>query len=41
VGIVYWLYKIINMYNAHFRAQREIEKEVIKLMEEKRVDEPV
>jgi hypothetical protein len=39
VGIVYWLYKIINMYNAHFRAQREVEKEVIKLMEEKKVDE--
>jgi hypothetical protein len=41
VGIVYWLYKIINMYNAHFRAQREIEKEVIKLMEEERVGESV
>jgi hypothetical protein len=39
VGIVYWLYKIINMYNTHFRAQREIEKEIVKLMEEKRVDE--
>lgn len=41
VGIVYWLYKIINMYNAHFKAQREIEKEIIKLMEEKRADESV
>jgi len=41
VGIVYWLYKIINMYNAHFRAQREIEKEIIKLMEEERVGESV
>lgn len=39
IGMVYWLYKIINMYNAHFKAQREIEKEIIKLMEEKRVDE--
>jgi hypothetical protein len=39
VGIVYWLYKIINRYNAHFRAQREIEKEIIKLMEEERVGE--
>jgi hypothetical protein len=39
VGIVYWLYKIINMYNAHFKAQWEIEKETVKLMEEKRVDE--
>jgi len=39
LGIVYWLYKIINMYNVHFKAQREIEKEIAKLMEEKRVDE--
>jgi len=39
VGIVYWLYKIINMYNTHFKVQREIEKEIVKLMEEKRVDE--
>jgi hypothetical protein len=39
VGIVYWLYKIVNMYNAHFKAQREIEKEMVKLMEEKRVGE--
>jgi hypothetical protein len=41
VGIVYWLYKIVNMYNAHFKAHREIEKEMIKLMEEGRVDEYV
>jgi hypothetical protein len=41
VGIVYWLYKIVNMYNAHFKTQREIEKEIVKLMEEKRVDESV
>jgi hypothetical protein len=39
VGIVYWLYKIINMYNAHFKAQREIEKKLAKLMEEKSVAE--
>jgi len=39
VGIVYWLYKIVNMYNAHFKAQREIEKEIVKLMEEKRAGE--
>jgi Trk-type K+ transport system membrane component len=37
VGIVYWLYKIVNMYNAHFKAQWEIEKEIVKLMEEKRI----
>ena len=41
VGIVYWLYKIVNLYNAHFKAQREIEKEIVKLMEEKRAGEPV
>jgi hypothetical protein len=40
-GIVYWLYKITNMYNAHFKAQQKIEKEIIKLMEEKRVGEPL
>jgi hypothetical protein len=41
VGIVYWLYKIVNMYNAHFKAHREIEKEMVKLMEEGRVGEYV
>lgn len=40
-GIVYWLYKIINMYNAHFKAQREIEKEIFRLMEEPRIDQPL
>jgi amino acid transporter len=39
VGIVYWLYKITNMYNAHFKAQQKIENEIVKLMEEKRVGE--
>jgi len=37
LGIVYWLYKVVNMYNAHFKAHREVEKEIIKLTEEKRV----
>jgi hypothetical protein len=41
VGGIYWLYKITNMYNAHFKAQWEIEKEVVRLMEETRVDESV
>jgi len=35
VGGIYWLYKIINLYNAHFKAQWEIEKEIARLMEEK------
>jgi len=39
VGIVYWLYKIVNMYNAHFKAHREVEKEIVRLMEEKRIGE--
>jgi hypothetical protein len=41
LGIIYWLYKIMNMYNAHFKAQRNIEKELVKLIEEKNVDEPM
>jgi hypothetical protein len=39
VGIVYWLYKIVNMYNSHFKAQRQVEKEIIKLMEKERIGE--
>lgn len=39
LGVVYWLYKIVNMYNTHFKVQREIEKEIAKLIEEKKVDE--
>jgi hypothetical protein len=39
LGLVYWLYKIINMYNAHFKAQQEIEKEIAKLIEEKKIGE--
>jgi hypothetical protein len=39
VGIVYWLYKIVNMYNAHFKAHREVEKKIVMLMEEKQVGE--
>jgi hypothetical protein len=37
VGGVYWLYKIINLYNAHFKAQWKVEKEIARLMEEKTV----
>jgi NADH:ubiquinone oxidoreductase subunit 5 (subunit L)/multisubunit Na+/H+ antiporter MnhA subunit len=35
VGIVYWLYEILNIYNNHFKEQRKIEDEITKLMEEK------
>jgi hypothetical protein len=41
VGGIYWLYKIISLYNSHFDAQWEIEKEISRLMEEKEVGEPV
>ncbi len=39
LGIVYWLYKIVNMYNAHFKAHQELEKEIARLVEEKMIDE--
>lgn len=38
VGGIYWLYKIVNLYNAHFKAQWKIEKEIARLMEENKVD---
>jgi len=41
VGIVYWFYKIINAYNNHFKEQRKIEDEIIRLMEEKGYGESV
>jgi len=34
-GGIYWLYKVTNLYNAHFKAQAQVEKEITKLMEEK------
>jgi uncharacterized membrane protein len=33
VGAIYWLYKVVNLYNAHFKAQLQVEKEVSMLME--------
>jgi NADH:ubiquinone oxidoreductase subunit 5 (subunit L)/multisubunit Na+/H+ antiporter MnhA subunit len=41
VGVIYWLYKIMNTYNSHFREQRKIEDEIIRLMEEKGYAESV
>jgi len=35
VGGVYWLYKIVNVYNNHFKEQRHIEHEMLRLMEAK------
>jgi hypothetical protein len=34
VGGVYWLYKVVNLYNAHFKAHLQVEKEIARLMEE-------
>jgi flagellar biogenesis protein FliO len=35
VGGVYWLYKVVNLYNAHFKAHMQFEKELNGMMEEK------
>jgi len=39
VGVVYWLYKVVNLYNAHFKAHLQVEKELGKLMEEDKLVE--
>ena len=39
VGGVYWLYKVVNLYNAHFKAQMQVEKEIGRLMEEQKAVE--
>ncbi len=36
VGVVYWLYKLVNLYNAHYKAHLQVEKEIGRLMEEER-----
>ncbi len=40
LGGVYWLYKIVNNYNAHYEAQWKIEQEIARLMEEKEMENP-
>ena len=37
VGGIYWLYKVANLYNAHFKAQWKLEKEIARLMEENQI----
>jgi hypothetical protein len=37
VGGIYWLYKIVNLYNAHFKAHVQVEKEIVTLMEEEKI----
>jgi hypothetical protein len=34
VGGVYWLYKIVNLYNQHYKADLLVEKEIARLLEE-------
>ncbi len=41
VGVVYWLYILVNVYNNHFKEQHHIEHELLKLMEAKSHVEPV
>jgi hypothetical protein len=35
VGVIYWLYKIINAYNNHFKWERSLEARVVELLEMK------
>jgi hypothetical protein len=39
VGVIYWLYKVVNLYNAHFKAHLHVEKEITRLMETEKVVE--
>ncbi len=39
VGAVYWLYKVVNLYNAHFKADLPVEKEAFRIMEEEKAVE--
>jgi hypothetical protein len=39
VGGVYWLYKIVNLYNAHYKADLQVQKEIAHLMEENKAVE--
>jgi hypothetical protein len=36
VGIIYWLYKVVNLYNAHFKAHMQVETQIRRLMEEQK-----
>ena len=40
VGGIYWLYKIINLYNAHYKGQWYVEKEISKIMEQEKCQAP-
>ncbi len=40
IGGIYWLYKIVNIYNAHYEAQWKVEPEIARLMEETKLESP-
>jgi threonine-phosphate decarboxylase len=39
-GGIYWLYKLVNTYNAHFEAQWKVEQEISRLMEDTKLESP-
>jgi hypothetical protein len=39
VGVIYWLYKVVNLYNAHYKAHLQVEKELMRLMEKQKLVE--
>ena len=41
LGVIYWLYKLVNVYNNHFKEQYHIEHELNQLMEAKDHVQPV
>ncbi len=40
IGGIYWLYKLTNLYNAHYEAQWKVEPEIARLMEETKLESP-
>ncbi len=40
IGGIYWLYKLTNIYNAHYEAQWKVEPEIARLMEETKLESP-
>lgn len=39
IGGIYWLYKLVNLYNSHYKAHVPVEQQVSSLMEEKKIGE--
>ncbi|MCW4004993.1 MAG: histidinol-phosphate aminotransferase family protein [Candidatus Bathyarchaeota archaeon] len=40
IGGIYWLYKLVSIYNAHYEAQWKFEPEIARLMEETKMESP-